>query len=446
MFRSWIHRVHVLAVAGLAALPSAALGQTVANPPTDVLVGLPATAPASPDVLFFRALPAAPQQELELAFTAQSPAGQGGFVFAADAAPSAAAGQKADAGPFLFIQGAAPPVEVRSRVVDEAAAPAGEYWIGVQLEPLPEILVSQLKLERGMVVVQVFDDSPAAKAEVKVHDILLRAAGKDVKEPQDLIAAVNDAKENEIEIVALRGGTETTLKVKPAKRQADRQELRFAPETPHAEVVRALDDLYKRTPDGDVRLLAVRPGGVYAYAQAARFPDNLEVSIEKRGDQPAKIRVTRIQEGEDQTWEVTEDKLNDLPEDIRGHVQSMLGAHPPAAGGQLRLKLEAAQGHARNQAARAVARATEAQQQTLREYRVRVQPMTPGAAPGAQPPVPMTVKLPHAVGADPNANIQAKLDAILRKLDHNQGGAIERLDKEVQKLRKELNDLRQEKK
>ncbi|MEX2027108.1 MAG: PDZ domain-containing protein, partial [Pirellulaceae bacterium] len=209
---------------------------------------------------------------------------------------------------FFGTLGGGQPVEIQAIAADAHAA--GEHWIGVQLEPLPELLVSQMKLERGMVVVQVIDNSPAAKAELKVNDLILRAGDMDVKGPQDLIAAVNGAKDQELAIVLLRDGSERTVKVTPAKRQAEEFELRVSPETPHATVVKALDELYTKTPHGAVRLLAVRPGGVFAYAASGTaLPKNLEVRIEKRGEEAAKIHVRRIQDGNDQTWDVTEDKL-----------------------------------------------------------------------------------------------------------------------------------------
>jgi len=420
----WIRTL--LAIAGLLPLSSAAWSQVSPSVPVPP-VALPAPAPAQVAV----------------------PARNG----AASDAPFLIL--QAPAPRIVEVQAAAPgavPLAIPAQVDPEAVA--GEYWIGVQLEPLPELVRTQLRLERGMVVVHVFDDSPAAKAEVKINDIILRADDKDIKEPQDLIHAVNEAKDKELVIRALRGGSEATLKVFPAKRQGDRVELSVSPETPHAEVVQKLEELYKRTPDGDVRLFAVRPGGVYAYAQAARFPNNLEVTIEKRGDKPATIRVKRIQEGEDKNWEVTEDKINELPEDIRAHVQHMLGGQIFAAPQQLQLRIEEARKRARDQGAQAQAKVREAQQQldrTLREYRVRVQPMVPGTGAGqvlAPTPVPpVALRLPQ-VASPPGAgdSIQAKLDEILKRLEQPQSDAVQRLQHEVERLRQDLEKLRQEKK
>ncbi len=57
-----------------------------------------------------------------------------------------------------------------------------------------------------------------------------------------------------------------------------------------------------------------------ASAEAA-LPDDLSVTISKRGKTPATIHVERG----DMSWDVTEDKLEQLPDDIRVHVERMLG-------------------------------------------------------------------------------------------------------------------------
>ena len=72
-------------------------------------------------------------------------------------------------------------------------------------------------------------------------------------------------------------------------------------------------------PDG-TKMLFVMPGFVLP-DQAKDFPKNLEVTITKKGEEPAKITVKR---GDDQ-WEVDANSLDKLPEDIRPHVKQMLG-------------------------------------------------------------------------------------------------------------------------
>jgi hypothetical protein len=433
MNRTW--KSMLLTAAGLLALPLVAWAQVALPVPP-----APAAAPQPPE------LP-------------QIVVGEGDGFFLQLPAPAPGAGD----GAYFLAQAAAPNViRVRQAQADPDQA-GSEYWIGVQLEPMPELVKSQLRLERGMVVVQVFDDSPAAKADFKVNDIILRAGDKDIVQPEDLIHVVGEAKDKQLGIRVLRGGSETTIEVTPAKRQPDRVELHVTPETPHADVVARLEELYKRTPDGDVRLFALRPGGVFAYAGAAKFPGNLEVTIEKRGDKPATIRVKRIQDGKDQTWEVTEDKIDELPEDIRPHVQQMLGGQALAPPQQLGLRIVEAQARARDQATQAQAQ-VEAQKRQLkelfdrtqREYRVRVRPQPPGVGAFPQPPgaapgaavAPPTPAPPFAVSRAAAAGdaVQAKLDEILRRLDSPQGDAMKRLEEEVRRLRKDLEELRQEKK
>ena len=51
----------------------------------------------------------------------------------------------------------------------------GEYWLGVQIAELPEVAKQQLGVDQGLVVEDVMPDSPAAKAEIRKHDILVKA-------------------------------------------------------------------------------------------------------------------------------------------------------------------------------------------------------------------------------------------------------------------------------
>ncbi|MEX2027107.1 MAG: hypothetical protein WEH44_07395, partial [Pirellulaceae bacterium] len=127
------------------------------------------------------------------------------------------------------------------------------------------------------------------------------------------------------------------------------------------------------------------------------------------------------------------------------HVQQMLGGGQvqfrvpqvlslPAAGNAQtqRYTAEAQRAHAEAQQAQAAA-----QRQMLREYRVKVQP---------QARDPMIVSPPIAFVPNSDQGVQAKLDAILKRLDQPQGDALQRLQVEVEKLRKEVEDLRQGKK
>ena len=97
-----------------------------------------------------------------------------------------------------------------------------KYMLGVFCEPVGGALASQLRLpeDTGLVVVNVAKDSPADKAGLELHDVLLYAGQTDLTGQNDLIKAVQEAgKENqEMTLEIIRGGRESEIKVKPIER------------------------------------------------------------------------------------------------------------------------------------------------------------------------------------------------------------------------------------
>jgi hypothetical protein len=89
-----------------------------------------------------------------------------------------------------------------------------------------------------------------------------------------------------------------------------------------------------RLPDGGqgIRLAVPQPGVLMPQGAAPFFdvqhppalPEGTTVVITKSGAQPATVVVQRGEE----RFEITEDKLAELPEDLRGPVGAMLGHHP----------------------------------------------------------------------------------------------------------------------
>ena len=288
------------------------------------------------------------------------------------------------------------------------ATTLGDYWLGVQLGELTDLVKSHLSLEHGLVVNGILPDSPATKAELKVHDIILAVNDKPTKEPLDLIEAVNTAKETELTLSILRAGQKTTVKATPAKR----------PEAPAAVVGQAVvaadvETHWSKVHDA-LKHLQVAPGHppvqLWAFGQpmavppgvggghipfnltAAKLPANCTLQIHKEGSGPAKITVKM---GE-KTFETTEDKLESLPEEIRGPVLAVLGKSYPHA------------------------------LQFIPTPPVAPQPGPQGGAaiyvPGPAAPPVLTWSAPHS------NELSRKLDAVLERL--------EKLQSEVEKLKK----------
>lgn len=196
-------------------------------------------------------------------------------------------------------------------------APASAYWIGVGCEPVPAVLQAQLKLPEGegLAVVTVAEGSPAAAAGIQVNDVLLAAGDQPLKSVADLVSAVDEAKEREINIKLLRAGETMTLTVRPAKRPEEAQQRRRAqfPEGMPGRFHRAFQWLGP----------AVVVGGELF------VPKDMSVSITVEHGKPARIAVKK---GE-KSWEVEQDKLNDLPPEVRGPVQGLLLSMPRLAAG-----------------------------------------------------------------------------------------------------------------
>jgi membrane-associated protease RseP (regulator of RpoE activity) len=88
--------------------------------------------------------------------------------------------------------------------------------LGIRVEKPSSTLSDQLDLpaDKGMVVADVRPDSPAAKAGLKPHDILLEVAGKPVtSDAASFVRQVRDIKADEaFDVVVLRKGKKETLK------------------------------------------------------------------------------------------------------------------------------------------------------------------------------------------------------------------------------------------
>lgn len=243
-------------------------------------------------------------------------------------------------------------VEVSVQTIKPADQPS-EYWIGLMCGDVPEMLRAHLKLpkDQGLLVMHVVPDSPAAEAGIKQHDVLVKAGGEPLKELKDLVGAVGKAKDKEIALEVHRAGKSTKVDVTPAKRPenaplpgdmkgiqgwVDRGSSNMPPNAnPEirkriAEQQEAIKQWIEKVRPGidgqpDMRFRFFHPGAILpSEAVGPALPGNLTVTITRQGGEPAKIKVTRNGEH----WEVTEDELDKLPEDVRPHVGRMLSGGP----------------------------------------------------------------------------------------------------------------------
>lgn len=87
--------------------------------------------------------------------------------------------------------------------------------IGVGVTDLTKQLAQHFGVEDGLLINEVRENSPAAKAGLKAGDIIVDANGKAVSSQLDLIREVNTKKEGDVQLTIVRNGKRETISVTP---------------------------------------------------------------------------------------------------------------------------------------------------------------------------------------------------------------------------------------
>lgn len=200
----------------------------------------------------------------------------------------------------------------------------GKFWIGLNCGEVSPALRSQLKLKKGvgLLVVNAFEGSPSQKAGLKQHDVIVKADGKEIGAVGQLIQAVQKAGEKEIKLDIIREGQSESIDVKSAERPKNQHGQAFyLPQTSGEH------RLLFRTPEGALTFIepgvVVAPGKNWTPGRVVdqRIPAGVSITIKRQSGKPASIHVER----DEKTWDITPDKLDQLPKELRPHVEAMLG-------------------------------------------------------------------------------------------------------------------------
>jgi len=106
---------------------------------------------------------------------------------------------------------------------------AEQAWLGVVVVPVPPPLADQLNLEdKGLMVADVAVDSPADRAGLRLHDVVIAADGQEVAgDPEPFIDMVRARRPGDaMDLAVYRGAKKQTLRVELGERP-DQRELRY---------------------------------------------------------------------------------------------------------------------------------------------------------------------------------------------------------------------------
>lgn len=87
--------------------------------------------------------------------------------------------------------------------------------IGIGVTPLTKQLAEHFGVEGGVMIGEVVENSPAAKAGLKAGDIVVEANGKAVNDQMELVHLINQKKEGDVTLTIVRDGKRQTKSVTP---------------------------------------------------------------------------------------------------------------------------------------------------------------------------------------------------------------------------------------
>ena len=145
----------------------------------------------------------------------------------------------------------------------QAAQPG---YLGVHLQELDSSMAKALQLddESGVLISEVVEDGPAAKAGLEDGDVILGFDGKDIGTTSDLMKAVRKSEAgDEVELKILRGGKEKSFDVTLGEREEN--EFVWSTHSKHGKILEGDDGVHAyrwhHDGDGDIDIEMMLPHG-----------------------------------------------------------------------------------------------------------------------------------------------------------------------------------------
>jgi hypothetical protein len=202
----------------------------------------------------------------------------------------------------------------------------------------------QLAEDVGVLVENVVPESPAAKAGLRQHDVIVAVNGEPISDLRAVQKVIADGGDKAIDLKVIRLAKEESVKVTPEDRPADlAQTLPAGPGAgqPFGGQMPDIEALLRQFQQGGgpagVRVFG--PGMIGGQAlNLNEMPSGVSVSVARQGDGPAEITVKKGEE----TWTLKsddEEAIKKLPEDVRPFVEQMLDGSQPGMPGAMRFNL-----------------------------------------------------------------------------------------------------------
>lgn len=209
----------------------------------------------------------------------------------------------------------------------ERLAPTPPKWIGLACRKVSDLVRAHVQLPEtvGLVVQEVVPKSPSDKIGLQKHDILIKAHGQEMTSLHQLVGIVHDSPDEGFELAWIRQGKTLVAQIVPVSRPGKliEQHRRFRPARPAPHMMGRLQDWIDRLGNGEESEgpLDLRFFGDALPLESGDYPLDLRVQIQREGNETARLKVQR---GDD-SWELSEDDLDQLPDDLRPYVKRMLG-------------------------------------------------------------------------------------------------------------------------
>lgn len=138
-------------------------------------------------------------------------------------------------------------------------------WLGVYIQPIDPELEKELKIESGVAIHAVMEDSPAAKADLKAGDVIVKVDKtdiKDVNQLQRVIAGFKPGQKVQIEVISYGDKKRRTVRVNIGELPDQEPQAKAMQEPPDSKPDR-LGLIVGPAPKGQgVQVLGYQPGSV----------------------------------------------------------------------------------------------------------------------------------------------------------------------------------------